>query len=380
MRLGIDIRSLTDRYYSGISEYTAHLLPEIIAQAEADDYFPLFCNSFSRSAIKRLDWLADGCTDIINPGIPNKIFNYPLQRILQYPKLDRLAKAEAFWLPHFNFASFSKGFPYVLTIHDLSFLRYPEFFNQRKNLWHRLLPIRRLAASAAKIVAVSEHTKADIVDLLGLPEEKVQVIYSGLGERIAVSEGERIRIIADFELNKPYILYLATVEPRKNVDGLIEAFNILKKHKLIPSSFRLVIAGAWGWKAEKIKQAWQSSPYRQDIRFLGYVSRQAREVLYDCASVFAYPSFYEGFGFPPLEAMTRSCPVVMSRASSLAEIGGQAALYCTPGDPFSLAKALEQAIVDKETRNNLITAGRQKAQEYSWQRAASQYLSLLKSI
>lgn len=380
MRLGIDIRSLTDRYYSGISEYVANILPEMIAQARPEEDFSLFYNCFGRAGRERLDWLKGEKVSLINPGIPNKVFNYPLERLLGRPKLDSLVESDAFWLPHFNFASFSKDFPYILTIHDLSFRRYPEFFNTRKNLWHRLLPVRQLAGRASKIVAVSEHTKRDIIELLDIPEEKIAVVYSGLAGRVEVGERERIGIAADLGLNKPYVLYLGTVEPRKNVDGLIAAFNLLKQQGHVSPDFRLIIAGAWGWKAGGIREAWQKSPFRSDISFLGYVSRLEKEVLYQYASVFAYPSFYEGFGFPPLEAMARSCPVVVGNSSSLPEICGQAALYCPPGDVMSLAVGLEKAIADKEERSRLIEAGHQQVQRYSWHRAAAQYLNLLRSI
>jgi len=380
MRLGIDVRCLTDRYYSGIAEYTANLLPEIIAQTSENDFFPLFCNSFKHQEIARLDWLKADNISFINPGLPNKLFNYPLERLLNWPKLDKLTRADVFWLPHFNFAAFSSGFPYVITVHDLSFRRHPEFFNYRKNAWHNLLPIEKLLRQARKIVAVSEHTKSDIIELLGIPEDRVKVIYSGLSARVSVSEAEKIRIMADFGLNKPYVLYLGTLEPRKNIEGLIKAFDSLKKGALIPSNFRLIIAGAWGWKADKIRKAWLDSSFKDDILFLGYVSAQEKEILYQNASVFAYPSFYEGFGFPPLEAMSRSCPVVVGNASSLPEICGAAALYCTPGDMRSLASALREAIEDKETRARLMSLGQKQAQRYLWSKTASQYINLFNSL
>ncbi len=380
MKIGVDIRVLMDRQYSGIGQYTACLLKELFNQVD-DNQYRLFYNSWRNIRPRLIKW-SSSKSQLIGGHWPNKVFNYLNQKCLARPKLDQfLGGVDLFWSPHFNFTRLSPQTKHILTIHDLSFLRYPEFFSRRKNIWHRSLNIYRLAREARALVAVSENTRDDIVELLNVPAEKVRVIYSGLEAVSPLPEPDiRQQFLKTHDLGHNFILYLGNIEPRKNIVGLIYAYNLLRDANINLVDVKLVLAGAAGWKNRKIFQAWQDSPYKQQIKFLGYVSPVEKEILYHEANLFAYPSFYEGFGFPPLEAMARGLPVITSNVSSLPEVVGEAAITVNPYDVNDLAKAMELVIFDSRLREQLIIEGKARAKQFSWQKSAAEYLALFKSL
>lgn len=380
MRIGVDIRVLMDSHYSGIANYTANLLNTLLKH-EDDNTYHLFYNSF-RDIRFRMDRWSTNRSQILSTRWPNKIFNYLGQKLLTYPKIDKkLNKVDIFWSPHFNFTNLSKETKHVLTIHDLSFMRYPEFFSRRKNFWHQSLNLPKLVKNCNSLVAVSENTKKDIIDLLPVLENKVNIIYSGLDKtRAEISDDKVKKFLINHNLKPGFILYLGNIEPRKNICGLIYAYNLLRDHNVSLVDTQLVLAGARAWKSNAIFQARENSPYRDDIKFIGYVDKNEKEVLYQQAKIFTYPSFYEGFGFPPLEAMARSLPVITSNVSSLPEVVGDAALTINPYDVNDLAKAMELLIKDKELYDFFVNKGIKQANKFLWSKTASQYLQLFKQL
>jgi glycosyltransferase involved in cell wall biosynthesis len=380
MKIGVDIRVLMDKQYSGVAEYSSILLRTILKQAQADN-FTLFYNS-SRDVRARIGHFKHPNLKVIKRSIPNKLFNYILQQFFAWPKLDRvIGGSDVFWSPHINFSSFSDEAKHVLTIHDISFLRYPEFFNWRKNFWHRSLDIQNLASQATKIVAVSENTRQDIIELLKVPENKVQTIYSGVNEiKSLPTPSEEKAFFLKHNLGKRFIFYLGTIEPRKNVAGLIYAYNLFRDQNIKLVDVQLVIAGANGWRNREIYRAWEQSPYRHDIKFLGYISNKEKELLYQKAEVFVYPSYYEGFGLPVLEAMARGLPVITSNISSLPEVAGSAAITLNPYDINDIAKALELVINNNTLKKSLIESGKKQSQLFSWEKTAQEYLELFRSL
>ena len=390
MKIGVDIRVLMDEHYSGISEYTANLLSAMLKSDKADE-FRLFYNSYHDLSARLNKWNRENSL-VIGSHWPNKIFNYCLQKILGYPRLDKvLGGVDVFWSPHFNFTRLSgpaSGLQKVITVHDLSFLRYPQFFSGRKNFWHRALAVKNVLRDADAIVAVSENTKNDIIELTGVSPEKVRVIYSG--NNIAKSEWpeEKVKNLLDkHKISGPFILYVGNIEPRKNIAGLIKAYEILRRESEsaaegynIKDDTKLVLAGASGWKNKKIYAAWQASPYKDDIKFLGYIDDEEKGMLYSRASAFAYPSYYEGFGFPPLEAMTYGVPVVCSNVSSMPEIVAEAGIMINPHQPHEIAAAIKLALTDNALRERLIAAGYEREQMFSWDKTAAEYLQLFKDL
>ncbi len=374
MKIGVDIRVLLDKNYSGVAGFTFNLLKNLIRIDKYNAYY-FFYNSFS-SKIDLVEFKnINNNLQIIKTNYPNKIFNYFFQKIFNYPKLDKVVGGcTVFYCPHINFSSFSSNSKNIITIHDLSFLRYKEFFSQRKNFWHRAINIKKNIKKFDKIIAVSHNTKNDLVELLKVPSEKIEVIYPGLPELKFDSNLSPDYLLEKYNINKDYVLYLGNIEPRKNINTLISAYNLLRASG---QDVSLVLAGGWGWKTKKIKQKWQESPYKKDIIFTGYVRDEVKPLLYQKARVFAYPSFYEGFGFPPLEAMSFGLPVVSSNVSSLPEVLGDSALYINPDRPEELSEALKNVLQDQDLRQRLINSGYNQIKKFSWEKTSQDYLKII---
>jgi len=383
MTIGIDIRTLLDRHYSGVSAYTFNLINHLLL-ADQKNRYRLYYNC-GRDLSDRLPRFPSEKTEIVSTRYSNKLFNYLLQKVFHYPKIDSLlklnARTDVFLAPHINFLALSKRNKKVLTIHDLSFLRRGEFFSRRQNFWHRMINVKKLARQFDALVAVSRHTKNDIVELLNYPAEKVRVIYSGIGREYRPIDNslELARVKEKYHLPKDFVLYLGNIEPRKNLVGLIKSYELLRQDSRF-DRLKLVLAGATGWRVKEIFLARRASKYKDDIIFLGYVDDGDKPALYSSAKVFAYPSFYEGFGFPPLEAMACGTPVVASSASSLPEVLGAAAVLVDPDNPAALFAAIKEVLTDEKLRMELRRLGIERAKMFSWEKTAQEYLKLFSEL
>lgn len=380
MKIGIDIRTLMDAQYSGVSEHTFNLISEILKLDNYNEY-RLFYNSFG--AFSKIPEFTGKNVETVKYNYPNKVLNYLLFNFFNYPKIDKELGVDLFFMPHINFIGLSKAGKSLITIHDLSFLRNPEFFSWRKNFWHKMVDVKKLIRQFDRIVAVSENTKQDVMEICGIDENKIKVIYPGLGAEflnIAITEDKSKDIKIKYSLPDKFILYLGTVEPRKNVDGIIRAYGEMRNINKELDDIKLVIAGGRGWKYDKIYREWKSSEFRGDIKFLGYVDRKDKTYLYNLASVFVYPSFYEGFGFPPLEAMASGIPVITSYAASLPEVAGGAVLMVNPYNINNIAKAIAEILTDENLRNKLVEKGLERAKKFSWEKTAKEYLEIIKQI
>ena len=379
MKIGIDIRPLMEKEYSGVSEYTLNLVKAILAQDRENEY-KLFYNS-GRDISGRMPEFKNENAEIASTHYPNKIFNYLLQKTLRYPEIDKMLGVDIFWLPNPNFISLSRKAKKILTIHDLSWLRCPNFFSLRRNLWHYIINIKKLIRESDKIIAVSENTKNDIMDLTGVSGSKVEVIYSGIDEELRVigkNDQSLKEVKKKYNLADKFILFLGTQEPRKNIVGLIKAYNEFRKNSTGGKEVGLAIAGGKGWKERGVLGEWKKSKYQEDIKFLNYIPRQDKVYLYNLASVFVYPSFYEGFGFPPLEAMACGLPTITAFSSSLPEVAGEVSLLVDPYKTGEIAQAIERVLSDDNLKNDLIERGREKASEFSWQKAVGKYIDIFK--
>jgi glycosyltransferase involved in cell wall biosynthesis len=375
MKVGIDIRTLMDARYSGVSEYTFNLVEEIL-KLDKNDY-RLFYNCFGDCL--NIPEFSGGKFKVVKYNYPNKILNYLFFKFFNYPKIDKELGADVFFMPHINFIGKSAATKSLITIHDLSFLKYPEFFSWRKNFWHRMINVKKLIKRFNRVVAVSENTKQDIVELCGINPDKVEVIYSGIGEefrKINANEKKSAEVRDKYKLPEKFILYLGTLEPRKNVDGIIRAYNKLRADSRELQDYKLVIAGGKGWKSDNIYKEWECSGFKNDIKFLGYVDSKDKVYLYNLADVFVYPSFYEGFGFPPLEAMACGLPVIISYAASLPEVAGDAALMVDPYNINDITKAMAEVLTDESLKNKLIERGLARAKKFSWENTAKEYLKI----
>ncbi len=419
MKIGIDIRTLMDSQYSGVSEYTLNLVREILkldtsatsassgqaSSAQALNEYRLFYNS-AKNVSGEMPKFDYPNVKIVRKSIPNKIFNWPMQKILGRPEIDKMLGVDVFISPNISPIALSKKCKKIITIHDLSFLRFPEFFNLKRILWHKMIDVKKTVKKFNKIIVVSESTKNDIVELCDVAPEKVKVIYSGIEKEFrqlslndvknpptpfikgAAVKAPLIKGVGGiysvdieqiknkYNLPDKFILFLGTVEPRKNIEGLIGAYNEYRDNS-DDKSYKLIIAGGRGWKSEGIYKKWKESKYRDDIKFLGYVDKKDKIYLYNLASLFVYPSFYEGFGFPPLEAMACGVPVITGFTSSLPEIMDNAGLMVDPYNIADMASAMEQVLSDEELKNNLIQKGLERAKMFNWEKTAREYLEAI---
>lgn len=379
MKLAIDARVLMDNQYSGVPEYVYNLITALLAIDQQNEYL-LFYNSASQVAMPIFQ---APNVRYVRRSIPNKLLNYGLFKTCHYPSIEKLiGEPIDLWLmPHLNFIAKQPGTPSVLIVHDLSFLRYPEFFSWRKNIWHRAIDARSLINNFDRVVAVSEQTRRDVIELANVSPDKVSVIYGAVTKNYQqLSQQDTIKVKNKYNLPARFILSLGTIEPRKNIVGLIKAYERLRKDNANLADVKLVIAGGRGWKSDMIYQTASNSAYTDDIIFLGYVDSDDKVALYNLASVFAFPSLYEGFGFPPLEAMACGCPVVASWGSSLAEVVGQAGILIDPYNINDLARALASVLQNNDLASSLSKEGLDQSAKFSWQSCARAYLELFNKI
>jgi len=377
MKIGIDIRAFMDDNFSGIPEYTYNLLKEIFKLDKNNQYI-LFYNSFGDFS-SRIPLFKAANVKIVHTAYPNKVFNNFLQRILYWPKIDRLLNVDLFFAPNIAYTALSPQCRSLLTIHDLSFVRYPEFYSPKRQLWHLIMNIKKMINRYDTIVAVSEHTKNDIIELCGIEPGRVEVIYSGVGRQyrpIAKEDKDCERVKKHYNLPDKFILSISTIEPRKNLRGLIKAYGLMRREFPALKDYQLILAGAKGWRHQETTRAWQFSKYKEDIRFIGYVRAGDKPAIYNLASLLAYPSFYEGFGFPPLEAMASATPVVSSTISSLPEIAGDSALLVNPENAREIASAMATVLSDTKLRQKMIESGLKQSERFSWEASAKAYLNL----
>ncbi len=272
--------------------------------------------------------------------------------------------------------------PSLLTVHDLSFMRYPEGAYPPLLAWlTRAVP--RSLARARHVLADSDSTQTDLIELMGIPPGRITVIGAGVEKRFHPVKEHKILdpIRARYQLPDRFILSVSTLEPRKNLTGLIAAFNQLAAAQpSFAADLHLVIAGGKGWLYDDIFAAAGASPVRERIHFAGFVADEDLPGLYSLASVFAFPSHYEGFGIPVLEAMACGTPVVCADNSSLPEIAGDAALLVNSADTDGLADAMYRLLVDSSLREKLVARGLVQASKFTWERAAQKLIEVYRLI
>jgi glycosyltransferase involved in cell wall biosynthesis len=270
--------------------------------------------------------------------------------------------------------------PFVVTIFDLSFIRFPEAFRPF-NRWYLRHFTSQSANRARAVITISESTRRDVVDFFNLPASRVHTIYCGVDEYFRPMSPANIAAFrAAKNLPEEFVLFLGTLEPRKNVDGLIKAYARWRKadSKALP----LVIAGGKGWYYEQIFRQVEQFNLTDYIRFPGYVPQEELPLWYNAATLFAYPSFFEGFGLPVLEAMACGTPVVTSTAASLPEVTGYdgTARLVPPEDTEALSSALAEISHQPDLRAHMSEQGLARAAMFSWQTTAQQTIALYERV
>ncbi len=409
MIIGIDLRVLARGMRTGIEEYVLNLLSRLLAldpparfaarrdgEAGKNIKYKLFYNAFRRVKLD-YSWLKLSNVELCESKIPNRALDF-FSQVFKWPKIDKfLGDIDIFFSPHFLPVSIPKNCKRVITFHDLSFKHHPQLFSPSRKLWHFLTFPKFQAKNADKIIADSQSTKEDAVRIYKINSDKVEVVYLGVSEDFRLLEKDDLlikKIRKKYGLPKNFVLYFGTIEPRKNLISIIRAFEFLKaphlsgidhlwqqaddlhKKSLIGGGLKLVIAGAKGWLYKDIFKEVGSSKYKDEIMFTGIIDDKDKPCLYNLASVFVYPSFFEGFGFPPLEAMACGTPTIVSNTSSLPEVVGNGAIMIDPYNVDELVLAIRNILEDKDLREDLIKKGLKQAKKFNWDKTARQVLEI----
>ncbi len=370
MQVGYDMGPITNSR-TGVGNFCYSLLEALLNLPDA----PAIKGLATGLGAPSLDALADRVTCRHVP-IPTRAM-YAMWNAFRFPAVESLIGSLDVYHATNYFLPPSRRGRRVLSIFDLAFLVRPEWCSPKvvgpfsKN-------IRRFAHDADLLLASSESTMHDIVNLLEVPEEKVRVTYGAANVSLQpVPRDEAQQCVAEwFGIRDPYLLFAGTIEPRKNVRGLIRAFRLLAKS--LPH--RLVLAGSIGWNSGNTLDEFGKPGLADKVTHTGFVTYDELSALYSAADVFVFPSFYEGFGLPVLEAMTCGCPVVASNVSCLPEVGGGAAVYCDPEDEEGISNAIEHVINDTELRSRMIAEGHDRARQFSWRSCAEATLSAYREI
>lgn len=361
MRIAIDLRTLSGGgKISGVENY---LLNVLNGTSFDPQIFIGVTNSF-----RKISNPSSGRIPSIVRRIPNKILNAALTAF-NFPSFEKLyGKFNVLWLPDIRPFALAKETKLAVTVHDLSTILHPQFYSFKRRIWHKISNYKKALSRADMIFAVSEYTKSDIVNLFNIEPEKIKVIYPGIDHsRFNTNLDQRLiqKTRQKYGLPKKYILSISTIEPRKNIAGIISAFEQIKD-----PGVHLVIAGRLGWLYKDVLLKVRNSAKKDKIKLLGYIEEREKPHLIAGAEMVCYPSFYEGFGFVPIEAMACGVPVITSARTSMPEVCADAALLVEPYQAADLSQAMESLLNDHNFRDSLIAKGLQRSRLYDWNSSA----------
>lgn len=374
MRATIDVSLLTGdggRKRTGLGRFCLELFSAMLSEVKNDTTFTFVAAGPLPSEVRGVLESNRSRVRCVDPPGPFKRL-WPL--MLRMP-VDLVAgRSDIIYIPGHRAPLHLHG-RLIYTVHDLAFLRYPEHFEP-----HYLDRFVREFADGVRrshlVICDSNHTQKDILTYYGLPEEKVKVVPLGVSTAFTpVSAEESRRVLGS---KKPYILYTGTLETRKNLKLLIQAFALLPP--ALRNNYDLVLAGKDGLGSEGLRQLVVELGLDGSVRFTGYIPDNVLPSLMAGATLFVYPSFYEGFGLPPLEAMACGTPVIASDSSSLPEVVGDAGLLVAPGDVQGLKNAMARVLEDPAFQTRLRLRGLERAAQFSWRNAARSLLEIFESI
>jgi glycosyltransferase involved in cell wall biosynthesis len=356
VRIGIDARKLHD---FGIGTYIRNLLRQL-ARMDRQTEFVLLCRPEDRET---LGALGENFRAVVETA-----GNYTLAEQVKIPWALKREGVTLFHAPHYVLPPLVRC-QSVVTIHDCIHLMFPQYLPSRVALAYAKKSIDMAARRATRVMTVSESSKRDILRFVDTEPEKIDVIYNAYDDRFAIDPREEdvVRVSERYQLQSEFVLYAGNVKPHKNLERLIEAFYLVRKRGL--DHLKLVLIGDEISKYTALRRAVHRYQLHKYVRFLGYLPEETLAVMYRLAGVFVFPSLYEGFGLPPLEAMASGTPVVTSNVSSLPEVAGDAAVLVDPYDPRAIAEGIYQVLTDEKLRRDLRHKGVARAGQFSWEQS-----------
>jgi glycosyltransferase involved in cell wall biosynthesis len=353
MRIAIDARKLRD---FGIGTYLRNILIEL-SRLDRETEYVVLC---------RPDDVESG--DVLGRNfrmVPETAPNYSIAEQYRIPAVLAREGVRLVHEPHYVLPPLVQCRS-VVTIHDCIHLMFPQYLPNRLAYVYAKGSMWMASKKANRILTVSEASKRDILRFFDVPPDKVSVIHNAIDERfLAPANAERMDLVRQrFQLEHPFVLYVGNIKPHKNIERLIDAFGRARSQG--PDHLKLVIIGDEISKYPALRQSVHKHKLDKHVRFLGFQPTETLAAFYRLARAFVFPSLYEGFGLPPLEAMACGCPVVTSNVSSLPEVAGGAALLVDPYDEDAIAKGIVTAVTDESVRADLITRGIDRARSFSW--------------
>jgi glycosyltransferase involved in cell wall biosynthesis len=368
VRIAIDARKYRD---FGIGTYIRNLVHQL-ARIDRTTEYVLLCRPQDQAD------LADIAPNF--RAVPESAPPYSVAEQIRIPMAVRREHADLFHAPHYVLPPLINCRS-VVTIHDTIHLMFPEYLPGRLAYAYARTSLWLATHRSNRILTVSETSKSDILRRFRVPADKITVVYNAIDERLSEAPPEEAfdRVRVRYQLRDPFALYVGNIKPHKNLERLIDAFDRLRREPGF-DSLKLVIIGDEISKYQGLRRAVHQHKLHKHVRFFGFVAVDTLSVLYRLASVFVFPSLYEGFGLPPLEAMASGTPVVTSNVSSLPEVVGDAAILVDPYDPDSIAEGMKLALSDGGLREGLVARGLAKVREYSWERSAAQIREVYEEV
>jgi glycosyltransferase involved in cell wall biosynthesis len=378
--IGIDFTSAA-REQAGIGRYARELV-RALARLDHTNRYELFVPRDARDDLLSYGWPSN--FSVKRGPLTERLFAATWQRArIPLPIETFIGTVQVLYSPDFLLPP-TRAKRKIVTVHDLSYVRLPECF-PAPLLKYLNASVPRALGHADLVLADAGSTRRDLNEVYGVPLDKIRVLYSGVDPRFQTEVPEESKSrVSQLTGHKPYLLSVGTIQPRKNYSRLIEAFSRIanREMRIADSKFpvrdlQLIIAGGRGWMFEDIFETTAHLGISDRVRFLDFFPDVDLPALYSLATLFVYPSLYEGFGLPIAEAMACGTPVVTSNASSLPEVAGDAALYFDPRDVDAMAGAMQRALGDENLRANLMSKGREQAKKFSWDKAASELAQYL---
>ncbi len=373
MIIAVNTRFLLSSYLEGYGYFTY----EVFSRLARDHPEHTFIFLFDRPCDPRFAFGQNVKTVVTGPAARHPLL-WKFWFDVKLPALLKKFRADVFVSPD-GFCSLATRVPQCLVLHDLAFLHHPAAVKKSHLLFYRRYTPKFLQKAGA-VATVSDFTKNDIIRQYGVDAGKINVVYSAAREIFQPrSAQDREATKEKYAGGREYFLYTGAIHPRKNLLNLLKAFSVFKKRQ--QSGMKLLLTGRLAWKYESFVQGLKSYKYREDVVMTGYVEEPELVKIMGAAYALVYPSYFEGFGVPVLEAMQSAVPVITSSGSSMQEIAGDAALYADPADHTAIAEQMMRLYKDERLRKELIEMGREKARRYSWDRTTQLlWQTILKTV